>query len=127
MATPKPPKPTEITLHTKSHILEIAFDDGKRFEMSAEYLRVNSPSAEVQGHGPGQEVLQIGKQDVNIKKIEPVGTYAVQFFFDDNHDTGIYSWDTLYRLGIEKESLWPHYLKRLKEAGHIRPEPKHLQ
>ena len=125
MAAPKNPKPTEITLHQKSHMLEIAFDDGKRFELSAEYLRVNSPSAEVQGHGPGQEVLQIGKQDVNIKKIEPVGSYAVQFFFDDNHDTGIYSWETLYRLGMDMDTLWPNYLKRLKEAGHVRPEPKH--
>ena len=98
--------PTEITLHSKSHMLEIAFNDGARFQLPAEYLRVYSPSAEVQGHGPGQEVLQIGKQDVNITKIEQVGNYAVQLFFDDNHDTGIYSWDTLYSLGKEHDELW---------------------
>jgi len=119
--------PTELTYHQKSHTLEIAFNTGERFNLSAEYLRVYSPSAEVQGHGPGQEVLQIGKQDVNIDKIEQVGNYAVQLFFDDNHDTGIYSWDTLYHLGKEQDTLWPQYLNRLKEAGHKRPEPKHLQ
>ena len=119
--------PTDITLHSKSHMLEISFNDGNTFELPAEYLRVYSPSAEVQGHGPGQEVLQIGKQDVNITKIEQVGNYAVQLVFDDNHDTGIYSWDTLYRLGKDFDTLWPRYLERLKEAGHERPEPKHLQ
>lgn len=119
------PKPTEITLHQASHVLEIAFNDGERFQLPTEYLRVYSPSAEVQGHGPGQEVLQIGKQDVNIEKIEQVGTYAIQIFFDDNHDTGIYSWDTLYKLGKEHATLWPQYLDRLKAAGHARPEPKH--
>ena len=119
------PKPTEITMHQQSHILEIAFDDGNRFQLPVEYLRVYSPSAEVQGHGPGQEVLQIGKQDVNIEKIEQVGTYAIQLFFDDNHNTGIYSWETLYHLGKDYDTLWPRYLERLKEAGHERPEPKH--
>lgn len=119
------PKPTEITLHQGSHVLEIAFNDGERFQLPTEYLRVYSPSAEVQGHGPGQEVLQVGKQDVNIEKIEQVGTYAIQIFFDDNHDTGIYSWDTLYKLGKEHGTLWPKYLERLKAAGHERPEPKH--
>ncbi len=119
--------PTELTYHQKSHTLEIAFNTGERFELSAEYLRVYSPSAEVQGHGPGQEVLQIGKQDVNIDKIEQVGNYAVQLFFDDNHDTGIYSWETLYHLGKEQDSLWTQYLKRLKDAGHKRPEPQHMQ
>ncbi len=117
------PKPTEINLHQASHVLEIAFDDGERFNMSTEYLRVYSPSAEVQGHGPGQEVLQIGKQDVNITKIEQVGNYAIQLFFDDNHDTGIYSWDTLYNLGKNMEENWKNYLEKLKEAGHERPEP----
>jgi len=116
----KSPKPTEINLHQKSRTLEIAFDDGKSFEYTCEYLRVNSPSAEVQGHGPGQEVLQIGKQDVNIKQIEPVGNYAVQLHFDDDHNTGIYSWDTLYELGINKEVLWKEYLQRLEQAGHKR-------
>ena len=120
-------KPTEINFHQKSHMLEITFNDGSSFELPSEYLRVNSPSAEVQGHGPGQEVLQIGKQDINITKIEPVGHYAIQLFFDDNHDTGIYSWDTLYNLGKNHATLWPEYLKRLEEAGHKRPDPKHLQ
>lgn len=117
--------PTNLTYHSQRHVLELEFNNGEKFELSAEYLRVNSPSAEVQGHGPGQEVLQIGKQDVSINKIEPVGHYAVQLFFDDNHDTGIYSWETLYRLGKDHDTLWPNYLKRLKEAGHSRPEPKH--
>ncbi len=121
------PFPTNLTFHSQSHTLEIEFNTGEKFELSAEYLRVYSPSAEVQGHGPGQEVLQIGKQDVNINKIEQVGNYAVQLFFDDNHDTGIYSWETLYQLGKEQETLWPQYLNRLKDAGHQRPEPKHLQ
>ena len=119
------PKPTEITLHQASHVLEVAFNDGERFQLPVEYLRVYSPSAEVQGHGPGQEVLQIGKQDVNIEKIEQVGTYAIQIFFDDNHDTGIYSWEHLYTLGKDHDTLWPQYLERLKAAGHERPEPKH--
>ena len=118
--------PTEITLHQKSHLLEITFNDGSHFKLPAEYLRVYSPSAEVQGHGPGQGVLQIGKQDVNIEKIEQVGNYAIQLSFDDNHDTGIFSWDTLYRLGKDQDTLWPQYLERLKAAGHNRPQPKHL-
>lgn len=121
------PKPTEINLHKASHVLEIAFNDGSRFNLPTEYLRVFSPSAEVQGHGPGQEVLQLGKQDVNIDRIEQVGNYAVQLFFDDNHDTGIYSWDTLYKLGQNQETLWQDYLDKLKAAGHKRPEPQHLQ
>ena len=121
------PKPTEINLHQASHVLEIAFDDGERFNMTTEYLRVNSPSAEVQGHGPGQEVLQIGKQDVNITKIDQVGNYAIQLFFDDNHDTGIYSWDTLYNLGKNMEENWQNYLTRLAAAGHTRPEPEHIK
>jgi DUF971 family protein len=120
-------KPTEINFHQKSHVLEISFDDGSTFQLPSEYLRVYSPSAEVQGHGPGQEVLQIGKQDINITKIEPVGHYAIQLFFDDNHDTGIYSWDTLYNLGKNYDTLWPEYLQKLKDAGHNRPEPTHLQ
>ena len=120
-------KPTEINFHQKSPVLEISFDDGSTFQLPSEYLRVYSPSAEVQGHGPGQEVLQIGKQDINITKIEPVGHYAIQLFFDDNHDTGIYSWDTLYNLGKNYDTLWPEYLQKLKDAGHNRPEPTHLQ
>lgn len=116
-------RPTEINLHQKSRILEIAFEDGSRFNMPAEYLRVNSPSAEVQGHGPGQGVLQLGKEDVNIENIEQVGTYAIQLFFDDNHNTGIYSWDTLYDLGKNQERYWQEYLAKLDQAGHKRKEP----
>lgn len=112
--------PTEITLHKSKRTLEIAFDDGQRFELPCEYLRVFSPSAEVQGHGPGQEVLQVGKEDVNIERIEQVGTYAIQPSFDDGHESGIYSWDTLYDLGVNYEKNWQNYLERLKAAGHER-------
>ena len=111
------PHPIEINLHQKSRILEITFDDGAHFEMSCEYLRVNSPSAEVQGHSPAESILQVNKEDVNIERIEPVGNYAIQIYFDDEHNTGIYSWDTLYRLGSNKEQNWQDYLQRLKEAG----------
>jgi DUF971 family protein len=111
------PHPTEINLHQKSRKLEITFDDGEHFEMSCEYLRVNSPSAEVQGHSPAESVLQVDKEDVNIERIEPVGNYAIQIYFDDEHNTGIYSWDTLYRLGVNKQQNWRDYLNRLKEAG----------
>ncbi len=114
------PKPTDIKLHQKSRVLEIKFDDGSEFSLPCEYLRVYSPSAEVQGHGPGQEVLQVGKENVNIEQIEPVGTYAVCLHFDDGHNTGIYSWDTLYRLGKNQASEWQRYLDRLKEAGRER-------
>lgn len=113
----KHPHPTEINLHQKSKMLEIAFDDGARFEMSCEYLRVHSPSAEVQGHGPGEGVLQVDKEDVGIERIEPVGNYAIQIYFDDEHNTGIYSWDTLYKLGANKDQNWRMYLDRLKAAG----------
>ncbi len=99
-------------------MLELSFDDGSTFELPAEYLRVHSPSAEVQGHGPGQQVLQIGKQDVNIDNIEPIGQYAIKLTFDDNHDTGIYSWDYLYELGVTYAERWQHYLDQLDEAGH---------
>ena len=111
------PHPTEVNLHQKSRTLEIKFDDGAQFEMSCEYLRVHSPSAEVQGHGPGEGVLQVDKEGVNIKSIEPVGNYAIQFYFDDDHNTGIYSWETLYKLGANKDKNWQEYLDRLKEAG----------
>lgn len=110
--------PTNIQLHQKSRMLEIEFDDGQKFELSCEYLRTHSPSAEVQGHGPGQEKLQIGKEDVNITAIEPVGNYAVVLVFDDNHSSGIFSWDHLHTLGTNKEANWARYLERLKEAGH---------
>ena len=117
------PRPTEIKLHQKSRILEVAFDDDKRFSLSCEYLRVYSPSAEVRGHGPGQEVLQVGKRDVEIKEIEPVGAYAVKLVFSDGHDTGLYSWDYLYELGETQESSWKSYLARLEQAGASR-DPK---
>ena len=110
------PLPTTIELHQKSRVLEIVFADGKHFKLPFEFLRVYSPSAEVRGHGPGQEVLQIGKKDVEITQIEPVGSYAVQLVFSDGHDSGIYSWDYLYSLGMNQEELWGQYLRRLKEA-----------
>ncbi len=118
------PKPTEIILHKASRTLELAFSDGSRFHLPAEYLRVYSPSAEVQGHGPGQEVLQLGKEDVNITQLEPVGHYAIKIAFDDNHDTGIYSWEYLYQLGAHQDKKWQSYLERLKEAGYTRKENK---
>ena len=119
----KQPKPVSLVLHKKSRSLEIEFDDGEAFNLSCEYLRVHSPSAEVQGHGPGQEVLQVGKENVSIEKIEPVGAYAVCLHFDDGHDTGIYSWETLYELGVGHEQNWKTYLERLAAAGHQRREP----
>lgn len=109
--------PTEITLHKSKRKLEIAFDDGNRFDLPCEYLRVYSPSAEVRGHGPGQETLQIGKEEVNIDQIDQVGTYAIQPHFDDGHDTGIYDWDLLYDLGVNYLKYWKDYLARLEEAG----------
>jgi DUF971 family protein len=114
------PLPTDIKLHKKSRMLEIAFQDGAHFSLPCEYLRVYSPSAEVRGHGPGQEVLQIGKENVNIESIEPVGNYAVVLHFDDGHNTGIYSWETLYELGVNQERYWETYLERLKDAGYER-------
>jgi DUF971 family protein len=119
------PIPTEIKLHQQSRILEVAFNDGSRFEMPCEYLRVFSPSAEVRGHGPGQEVLQVGKKHVEIKAIEPVGQYAVVLVFSDGHDSGIYSWDYLYDLGRKQDFYWQAYLRRMEEAGESR-EPKTL-
>lgn len=118
------PQPTEIKLHQKSRVLEIAFADGASFRLPCEFLRVYSPSAEVRGHGPGQEVLQTGKKDVEISRIEPVGQYAVQLHFSDGHDTGIYSWDLLYEYGKRQEEMWQHYLKRMQEAGASRESPK---
>lgn len=114
------PNPTEIKLHQQSRMLEVAFDNGKRFNLSCEYLRVYSPSAEVRGHGPGQEVLQVGKKNVEITAIEPVGQYAVVLVFSDGHDSGIYSWDYLYDLGMEQDLYWQNYLRRMEEAGETR-------
>ncbi len=114
------PIPTEIKLHQVSRKLEIAFNDGTRFELPYEFLRVYSPSAEVRGHGPGQEVLQVGKQNIGIKSIEPVGSYAVTLTFSDGHDTGIYSWDYLYELGANYVALWDRYVSRMNAAGASR-------
>jgi DUF971 family protein len=120
---PAVPKPTDITLHKKSRTLEVAFDSGERFVMPCEYLRVHSPSAEVQGHGPGERVLVAGKRDVNIGAIEPVGNYAVLLRFSDGHATGIFSWETLYDLGINQETNWRSYLDAL-EKNQLSREPK---
>ena len=116
----KSPRPVEIHLHQVSRVVDISFDDGRSFTLPVEYLRVFSPSAEVRGHGPGQEVLQVGKREVNIDAIEPVGVYAVKLVFSDGHDTGIYSWDYLYDLGEKREANWRSYLARLEAAGKMR-------
>jgi len=114
------PVPTEIKLHQLSRRLEITFNNGTRFELPYEFLRVYSPSAEVRGHGPGQEVLQVGKKNIAIKGIEPVGSYAVTLTFSDGHDTGIYSWDYLYELGANYVALWGRYVNRMEAAGASR-------
>ena len=114
------PAPTEIKLHQKSRLMEIAFADGKTYKLPYEFLRVYSPSAEVRGHGPGQEVLQVGKREVEIRSLEPVGSYAVQPAFSDSHATGIYSWEYLYHLGENQERMWTEYLARLEQAGASR-------
>jgi DUF971 family protein len=112
--------PTEIKLHQKSRVMEIAFSDGQSFRLPYEFLRVYSPSAEVRGHGPGQEVLQTGKREVEIRNLDPVGSYAVQPAFSDGHSTGIYSWDYLYELGHKQEKMWREYLAKLEAAGASR-------
>jgi len=117
---PSTPTPREIKLHQTSRVLEISFSDGKVFKLPYEFLRVNSPSAEVRGHGPGQEVLQVGKRDVTIAEVEAVGHYAIRPKFSDGHDTGIYSWDYLYEIGEDQEALWHRYLARLEKAGASR-------
>jgi DUF971 family protein len=114
------PVPTEITLHQRSRAMELTFADGKVFRLPFEFLRVHSPSAEVRGHGPGQEVLQTGKRSVDILALDPVGSYAVQPRFSDGHDTGIYSWEYLYHLGENQERLWKDYLAKLEAAGASR-------
>ncbi len=114
------PTPTELNLHRASRVLEITFDDGAHFNLPCEYLRAYSPSAEVQGHGPGQRVLQLGKEDVNIDKIDTVGNYAICLHFDDEHNTGIYSWEYLYNIGQNQEALWKEYLDELEKAGQKR-------
>jgi DUF971 family protein len=117
------PVPTAITVHQQSRVLEVAFDDGAHFRIPFELMRVFSPSAEVQGHGPGQEVLQTGKREVMVTDIAAVGHYAVQPRFSDGHDTGIFSWDCLYKLGAEQTQLWRHYEQRLQAAGIDRDAP----
>ncbi len=112
--------PVEITVHSTSKILEIAYDDGQRFRLPFEFLRVYSPSAEVRGHGVGQETLQVGKRDVLITGVEPVGHYAIKPVFSDGHDSGIFSWDYLYELGAEQDALWADYLGRLEAADASR-------
>jgi len=113
-------RPTELKLHQKSRLLEVTFDDGSHFKLPCEYLRAYSPSAEVRGHGPGQEILQVGKEKVNITDIEPVGSYAVCLHFDDGHATGIYAWEYLHDLGINQDENMKRYLDRLTAAGHQR-------
>ena len=114
------PTPTSIVLHTASRLLEIEFDDGAQFKLPFEFLRVYSPSAEVRGHGPGQETLQAGKREVTIDAVEPVGHYAIQPKFSDGHESGIFSWDYLYELGCEQDALWERYLQKLAAAGASR-------
>ena len=121
--TPNAPQPTSITVHQQSRVLEVSFDDGADFRIPFELMRVYSPSAEVQGHGPGQEVLQTGKRNVELAALEPVGNYAVQPIFSDGHDTGIFSWDYLYFLGSQREELWRRYEERLGAAGIDRDAP----
>lgn len=121
------PHPTDIKLHQRSKILEVAFDSGETFKLPCEYLRVYSQSAEVTGHAPGQEVLQVGKQDVNIENITPVGNYAVKLHFDDGHDSGIYTWEHLYDLGKNQEEYWVDYLRRLMRAGHDHEDLQRLK
>ena len=115
-------RPVNINLHQKSRVLELEYDDGSVFRLPCEYLRVYSPSAEVTGHGPGQEVLQVNKEEVTIDAIEPQGNYALKLIFDDKHDSGLYTWDYLFELGDKYEEKWQDYLDRLKEAGHTRRE-----
>ena len=109
--------PTELTVRQKSRVLEVAFDDGSAFSLPFEYLRVYSPSAEVRGHGAGQEVLQLGKRDVQVMALDPVGNYAVKPTFSDGHDSGLFTWEYLHQLGSEQETLWADYMKRLHAAG----------
>jgi DUF971 family protein len=121
--TPESPTPQSLTVHGQSRVLEMAFSDGAHFRIPFELMRIYSPSAEVQGHGPGQEILQTGKRKVDLISLEPVGNYAVQPTFSDGHDTGIFSWDYLYFLGAQQEQLWADYERRLSDAGVERDAP----
>jgi len=125
--TNQTPRPTEIKLHQKSKVLDISFSDGKIFNFPCEFLRVYSPSAEVSVHGPEQWVLQTGKNLVNIHKIVPVGNYAIQLYFTDGHNTGLYSWDLLYRYGLNYEQMWQRYLQRMNQAGASREPANAVQ
>lgn len=118
------PVPTEIRLRKKSGLLTIRYADGREFDLSFEYLRVHSPSADVKGHGPGQETLQTGKENVAVVDIEPVGRYAIRLIFDDGHNTGLYTWKYLYELGDEYDARWRSYLDRLEAAGYARKKPE---
>ena len=118
--------PTELRARPGGTHLAVTFENGESYEMSAEYLRVYSPSAEVRGHGPGQETLQVGKENVRIENIEPIGHYAIKLVFDDGHDSGLYSWEELYRLGQDQDRLWAAYLARLEQAGHKRKTPLNI-
>jgi DUF971 family protein len=111
------PIPSEIKLHKKSRRLELVYENGESYPLDFEYLRVYTPSAEARGHGPGQETLQTGKRDVDIERIEPVGTYALRLVFSDGHDSGLYSWDLLYNLGKHRDELWQEYLKQIEAQG----------
>jgi DUF971 family protein len=117
------PTPTDITVHQQSKLLEIAFSDGKAFQLPFELMRVYSPSAEVQGHGPGQETLQTGKRHVGLQELEPIGNYAIKPVFSDGHESGIFSWDYLYFLGSQQDELWKRYMNKLEEAGVDRDAP----
>ncbi len=117
------PTPQDLTVHNKSRVLEVSFSDGQTFRLPFELMRIYSPSAEVQGHGPGQEILQTGKRNVELAGLEPVGNYAVKPVFSDGHDSGIFSWDYLYFLGAQQEQLWADYAARLKAAGVDRDAP----
>jgi len=123
MVAPQNPQPTALTVHQASRVLEVAFDDGARFRIPFELLRIYSPSAEVQGHGPGQETLQTGKREVVITELAPVGHYAVQPRFSDGHDSGIFTWEYLYRLGADETQLWHRYEEKLASAGIDRDAP----
>src|SRR6201996_635269 len=123
--TPDTPVPTGVVVHSKSRVLELQYANGESYRLPFELLRVYSPSAEVQGHGPGQETLQTGKRDVEVTGVEPIGHYAVRPTFSDGHDTGLYTWDYLYRLGAQQDTLMAQYLERLAHAGIDRDAPMH--
>ena len=117
------PTPVALTVHSQSRLLEIAFSDGAQFKIPFELMRIYSPSAEVQGHGPGQEVLQTGKREVNVVELEPIGNYAVKPVFSDGHESGLFTWDYLYHLGADQSRLWDDYNRRLQAAGSLRDAP----